>query len=59
MELLYGKRLYINDKIHCTLNLTTSYGTVAYAVNNGASLGIAFYGIKKLGKLWFGVSSYK
>jgi hypothetical protein len=47
----------VGDKIDLILNLTTSYGTVEY-VKNDISMGIAFSGVKLLGKLWFGVSSY-
>jgi hypothetical protein len=53
----YGSKAEVGDKIDLILNLTTSYGTVEY-VKNGKSMGTAFSGVKLLGKLRFGVSSY-
>jgi hypothetical protein len=55
-EVEYDTRAEVGDKIDLILNLTSSYGTVEY-LKNDISMGIAFSGVKKLGKLWFAVSS--
>ncbi len=53
----YGVKSSTGDIVDLVLNLTTTYGTVEF-IRNGLSMGIAFSGVKQLGKLWFGVSGY-